>query len=452
MLKNTSIIIFFACLSSICFAQEIKFDSLFIPSSDYEFIPGEADFDLIQDRIKCIEGTIPLVYNTRVHAFVNYFTIKDREYTKSVLRKKDKYFPLFEKYLAKYGLPDELKYLSIVESGLNPVAKSRVSAMGLWQFMSATGKSFGLHNDWYIDERLDPEKSTEAACKFLSQLYNMFGDWELAIAAYNTGPGNVRKAIRRSGYKKTFWEIYPHLYRETRSYLPQFTAIIYSLNYAEEHNLFVEDLEYSIETDTIMISDYVHLETLGNQLNLCEGELASVNLSLKKGVVPSKQSKYVVNLPSQTIEDFRANRQDILDSASEIGKKEIEYLARYAPGSTYGKNKLTYRVRSGDVLGTIAQRHNVKISDLRKWNNINGNLIKVGQRLTVWQKPGYIAKNTAPIVQKLPNGTKTYLVQPGDTLWDISRKFEGLSIDQLKNLNELESNKIKPGQRLLISS
>lgn len=452
MLKNTSIIIFFACLSSICFAQEIKSDSLFIPSSDYEFIPGEADFDLIQDRIKCIEGTIPLVYNTRVHAFVNYFTIKDREYTKSVLRKKDKYFPLFEKYLAKYGLPDELKYLSIVESGLNPVAKSRVSAMGLWQFMSATGKSFGLHNDWYIDERLDPAKSTEAACKFLSQLYNMFGDWELAIAAYNTGPGNVRKAIRRSGYKKTFWEIYPHLYRETRSYLPQFTAIIYTLNYAEEHNLFVEDLEYSIETDTIMISDYVHLETLGNQLNLCEGELASVNLSLKKGVVPSKQSKYVVNLPSQVIEDFRADRQDILDSASKIGKKEIEYLARYAPGSTYGKNKLTYRVRSGDVLGTIAQRHNVKISDLRKWNNINGNLIKVGQRLTVWQKPGYIAKNTAPIVQKLPNGTKTYLVQPGDTLWDISRKFEGLSIDQLKNLNELESNKIKPGQRLLISS
>ena len=452
MMKPLALILLFSSCILAGHSQDNLQDSIFIPVSSYEFIPGEAYFELIQDRIKCIEKTIPLEYNTRVHAFVNYFTIKDREYTKSVLRKKDVYFPLFEKYLAKYGLPDELKYLSIVESGLNPEARSRVGAMGLWQVMPSTGRSFGLHYDRYIDERVDPEKSTEAACKFLNQLYNMFGDWELAIAAYNTGPGNVRKAIRRSGYKKTFWEIYPYLYRETRSYLPQFTAIIYTLNYAEEHKFFVEDLEYAIDTDTVLVSDYVHLETLGHQLNLCKEDLAKINPSLRKGVVPANKSAYAIKLPTQVIVDFKMRRKFILDSASKVGKKEIEHLARSAPGSTYGKTKLTYRVRSGDVLGTIAQRYRVKVSDLRKWNNIRSNLIKVGQRLTVWQKPGYIAKNTAPVIQKLPDGSKTYMVQPGDTLWDISRKFQDLSIDKIKNLNELESNKIKPGQRLIIGS
>lgn len=434
------------------YSQLFETDSLYIPVSDYEHIPGEADFDLIKDRIACIEKTIPLVYNTRVHAFVNYFTIKDREYTKGVIKKKDVYFPLFEKYLAKYGLPEELKYLSIIESGLNPIARSRVSAVGLWQFMYATGKSFGLNSDWYVDDRMDPEKSTEAACKYLSQLYNMFGDWELAIAAYNTGPGNIRKAIRRSGYKKTFWDIYPHLYRETRSYLPQFTAIIYTLNYAEEHNLFVEDPDHRIDVDTVMVQNYVHLETLGTQLNLCKDEILTINPGLKKGIVPSSATSYAINLPSQVTEEFRSRRNEILDTAINVGKKELQVLSRNAPGSTYGKDKIRYTVRRGDVLGSIAQRYNVKLSDLRRWNNINGNLIKVGQQLTVWKGPGYVATNTAPVVEKLPNGTRTYLVQPGDTLWDISRKFDGLSIDQIKNLNELQSNKIKPGQKLIIGS
>ncbi len=416
---------------------------------EYEFIPGEADFDLIKDRISCIQKTIPLHYNTRVHAFVNYFVIKDREYTKGILRKKDIYFPLFEKYLAKYNLPEELKYLSIIESGLNPIARSRVSAVGLWQFMSATGRYFGLHNDWYVDERMDPEKSTEAACKYLSQLFNMFGDWELAIAAYNTGPGNIRKAIRRSGYKKTFWEIYPHLYRETRSYLPQFTAIIYAINYAEEHNLTVDDKEFMAASDTVMTKGFLHLETLESELNLCKGDIKKLNPSLKRGVLPDNKKVYPIYIPSQSKEALADNREIILDRASKIGEKEMEYLARNSVGSTYGRNKVTYKVRSGDVLGKIAQRYNVRISDLRSWNGIRGNMIRVGQRLTIWQNPGYKAPSE-PTYARLPNGTKTYTVQPGDTLWDISRKFEGLSIEKIKSLNELQSNKIKPGQRLII--
>jgi len=421
-------------------------------SHEQEYIPADADFDLIKDRLSCIENIIPLHYNTRVHAFVNYFTVKDREYTQMILKRKNTYFPLFEKYLAMYGIPDELKYLSIIESGLNPVATSRAKAVGLWQFMSATGRYFDLNNDWYIDDRMDPEKSTEAACKYLKQLYNMFGDWELAIAAYNTGPGNIRKAIRRSGYKKTFWEIYPHLYRETRSYLPQFTAMVYTINYAHAHNFIESELEFSQEIDTVYVDHYIHLETLATQLNLCEDDLKRLNPSLKRGVVPVDTKGYAIKIPADTKEAVVLSRINILDSASKVGKKEIDYLARNMQGSTYGRQKVTYKVRSGDVLGKIAEHYKVRVSDIKTWNKIYGTTIRVGQNLTIWQKPGLIVKNTTPVFKKLPDGTKTYIVQPGDTLWDISRKFQGLSIEKLKSLNELESNKIKAGQTLIVGS
>lgn len=422
-------------------------------NTDYEYIPAEADFDLIKDRLSCIENEIPLNYNTRVHAFVNYFAVKDREYTKMIIRRKNVYFPLFEKYLKKYGLPDELKYLSIIESGLNPVAVSSARAVGLWQFMPSTGRYFDLHQDWYVDERMDPEKSTEAACRYLKQLYNMFGDWELAISAYNTGPGNIRRAIRRSGYKRSFWDIYPYLYRETRSYLPQFVAMIYVLNYAQEHNFLEENMEYRMEIDTIMVDDYLHLETFAQQLNLCPDDLKKINTGLLRGVIPNTSKSYPLRVPADIIEDFNKQRVAILDSASKVGKGEIEYLARNSVGSTYGREKMTHIVRSGDVLGKIAERYEVRIADIKQWNNLRGNTIRIGQRLAIWQSPGYRPdpfKESNTLVS-LPDGSKTYTVQPGDTLWDISRKFDGLSIEKLKTLNQLESNNIKPGQKLVVA-
>ena len=175
---------------------------LFVLPMPYEYIPAEESPELVADRLSCLQQTIPLQYNSNVHGFINYFTIRNREYTRLMLRRKDLYFPLFEKYLRQYNLPDELKYLSIIESGLNPRAVSRASAVGLWQFMSYTGRYFGLQNDWYFDDRMDPEKSTEAACKYLSQLFTLFNSWDLALAAYNSGPGTVKRAIRKSGYKK----------------------------------------------------------------------------------------------------------------------------------------------------------------------------------------------------------------------------------------------------------
>ena len=191
----------------------------------YDHIP-DVPYELVEDRIKCIPSSIPLNFNERVYAFVNYFAVIDRDYTRMIMERTPLYFPIIEKYLKKYNLPDELKYLAIIESGLKPNAISRAGAVGLWQFMPGTGNYFKLHTDWYVDDRMDPYKATEAACQYLSQLYSIFNDWGLALAAYNAGPGNVRRAIRRSGYKKKFWDIYRYLPRETRGYVPQFVAMI----------------------------------------------------------------------------------------------------------------------------------------------------------------------------------------------------------------------------------
>ncbi len=431
--------------------QEPPAEDVFYPASDLEYVPAEADYELIEDRLSCIENEIPLNYHERVHAFVNYFAVKDREYTRLMIQRKNLYFPLFEKYLKKYGLPDELKYLSIVESGLNPTAVSSARAVGLWQFMSYTGRHFGLQNDTFIDDRMDPEKSTEAACKYLKQLYGMFGDWEFAISAYNTGPGNVRKAIRKSGYKDTFWEVYPYLYRETRSYLPQFVAIMYVMNYADEHNFQVEDIQYPMEADTLLVKDHLHLATLASQLNLCLDDLKALNPSLRYDMVPETSGGYMLKMPADIKPVLNTNRVAILDSAMKVGKTELEKLARNAPGSTYGRERIVYRVRSGDVLGKIAERHHVSLSNLRQWNNIRGSMIRVGQNLVIYTNPSSapVAKSE-PVIKTAANGTRMYVVQPGDTLWDISRKLSGVSIEDLKKMNSLTSNSIKPGQELII--
>jgi membrane-bound lytic murein transglycosylase D len=424
-------------------------------SPTFDFIP-EHDYALVEDRLSCISGEIPLTFNSRVFSFINYFAIKDREYTLGVLARKDLYFPLFEKYLAKYQMPEELKYLSIVESGLEPRALSRVGAGGLWQFMPYTGRSYGLHQDFYIDERFDPDAATEAACKYMKMLYNMFGDWELALAAYNSGPGNVRKAIRRSGYKKGFWNVYNYLPRETRSYVPQFIAVAYVLNYAEEYNLEPETIKYTMETDTILVSNFINLKLLSKEINVCYEDLEKLNPAIKRFALPASIKKYPVKIPADKVDLVRSNRSAILAVASESGEAELSHLAKNTPGSTYGRSKVVHRVRSGDVLGTIARTYRVRVSDVKKWNNQRSSMIRVGQRLNIWLLPSskYSSSTVATTKTKQKIQTRStgqvYMVQPGDTLWDISRMYEGLSIEKLKKLNNLKSNNIKPGQKLII--
>lgn len=421
--------------------------------NDLEYIPGDDDPAVFRDRLSCVEKSIPLVYNEKVHAFINYFTVKDREYTRLMMRRKNLYFPIFEKYLAKYDLPDELKYLSIIESGLNPRAVSRVRAVGLWQFMSATGRYYGLNNNWYIDERMDPEKSTDAACRYLRDLHRMFNDWELALAAYNTGPGNVRKAIRRSGYKKSFWEIYSKLPRETRSYVPQFVAIIYTMTHLEEHNFFDEGEEILVRSDTLHVKTFLNFETLASLTGSCMEDLQRLNPSVQRNAIPEMGRTFVMRVPLTAKEQLAEDRYTILDSASKAGKKELELLAKAIQGDTYGRDRIVYRVRSGDVLGAIAMRHRVRVSDIKKWNNLRSDVIRAGQRLNIWVKGN---TNTTVASARTNNtittlqGTRTYVVQPGDTLWDISRKFNGLTIEKIKTLNKLNNSKIQPGQKLIV--
>ena len=302
--------------ATILFAQEEEADTLQLPvptadlialdtlpvnlqalPTDLEYIPADATPELLADRLSCLQQTIPLTYNNTVSGFIDYFTVRNRDYTRSMQRKKDLYFPLFERKLAQYNLPDELKYLAIIESALNPRAVSRARAVGLWQFMSGTGRYMGLHLDWYIDERMDPEKSTDAACRYLKQLYSIFGNWELALAAYNSGPGTVRKAVRRSGYKKSFWEIYPHLPRETRAYVPQYIAIIYAMNYAEHHNLLEVAREEVLPFDTIVVKQFVHFESLAKLTGTCLEDLQKLNPAAHRNALPDNGRAHILKMP-----------------------------------------------------------------------------------------------------------------------------------------------------------
>jgi membrane-bound lytic murein transglycosylase D len=423
---------------------------------EVEYIPGDDPPYLIKDRLEAVRQTVPLHYNERVHAFINYFTVRDREYTRMVARRRNIYFPLFEKYLAHYNMPDELKYLSIIESGLNPKAVSRARAVGLWQFMYATGKHYGLHVDWYVDQRMDPEKSTDAACRYLGDLYGMFNDWELALAAYNAGPGNVKKAIRRSGYKRSFWEIYPYLPRETRSYVPQYVAMIYTMNYLAEHNFSEYEIEKLLPYDTISVTNFLHFETFANLTGTCLEDMQRLNPSFQRNAVPDAVHSYTLKVPQFIKADFNRNRRAILDSASKVDRKAVQSLTQTFPGNTYGHNQVVYVVKSGDVLGSVAQRFRVRVSDIQQWNNLSGTTIRTGQRLIIWTKPvtGGQVTSTVPAKvspQPMP-GSKTYTVQQGDSLWTISRKFEGLTIERIKELNNLQSNTIQPGQTLILSN
>jgi membrane-bound lytic murein transglycosylase D len=362
--------------------------NIFLLPVDLEYIPADQSPELLADRLSCLQQLIPLSYNKTVHGFIDYFTVRNRDYTRAMQRKKDLFFPLFEKKLAEHNLPDELKYLSIIESGLNPRAVSKARAVGLWQFMSGTGRYMGLHHDWYIDERMDPEKSTEAACRYLTQLYSIFHNWELALAAYNSGPGTVRKAIRRSGYKKSFWEIYPHLPRETRAYVPQFIAIIYALNYAEQHNLVETTREELPPYDTLAVKQFVHFETLAALTGTCLEDLQKLNPSVQRNALPENSKTHIMKLPVYAKYELDLNRKMILDSVSRVGKKEIELLAKkFAAGGTEGRVMISYKVKPGDVLGAIAIRHRVRVNDIKQWNSLKSDVIREGQRLAIWVLP-----------------------------------------------------------------
>lgn len=409
-------------------------------------------------RLAAMPTSIEMSYNSYVKNAITFFTEKKRKFVFKVIRRKNLHFETFESYLHKYKLPEELKYLSVIESGLNAQIRSGAGAVGLWQFMPATGRMYKLKQDYYIDERMDPEQATEAACKYLKYLHDMFGDWHLALAAYNAGPGNVRKAIRRSGYKESFWEIYEYLPRETRFYVPKFIAMNYVMNYPEAHNFLIEDVFYPIKKDTLVVNQYFNLEKFSKEINFCLSDLVKMNPSIKRNVIPLTHKGFVLNVPADKKPFIEANRKALMDSAKKVGKELLAYKASVPKSYSYeNKYKYVYRVKGGDVLGSIASRHGVSVRQIKYWNNLYSDRINIGQKLNIYKDPKYFKKTTPTVPSKTQTAKATpvpanvkgkiHTVQPGDTLWFISKKY-GVTVEQLKKANGLKSNALKPGQKL----
>lgn len=468
-------------LTQVSVAQKLPNDTIQLAETTVSF---EAITDstiseaLVRERLAKLQNEIPLRYHAVTHQFVEYFIYRKPHFVKRMLEQMHLYFPLYEKYLAEYDMPRELKFLSLIESGLNPRVISYAGAGGLWQFMPRTGKEFGLYQDDYIDERFQPAKATEAACKYLRQLYRVFGDWEMALAAYNVGPGNVKRAMRRSG-SNTFWGIYNFLPKQTRHYVPQFVAITYMMHYASDHSIFAETPNYPVLTDTIQVNGYFNLHTFANLSGIPLAELYQLNPQLINTQIPPRFKNYVLNVPSHHHENLMANRVAIWDSAMRLPYDPSAVLAD-ASDSTRAitkiggivaasdeaddpetiiarkPRKISHQVRRGETIASIARHYHVDVYDLKKWNKLRSGKVLRNQRLVVYQEIGkrqLLAAKTSDKKQKTVAKTKIKLryhrVQPGDTLWTISQRY-GLDIAQLKKLNRIKGNTVRKGQRLLV--
>lgn len=411
--------------------------------------------DTLKARLARLDARTPfkISYNPSLESVIKRFLTHKRPLMEKMLTLSQFYFPMFEQELDNHNIPLELKYLAIVESALNPRAKSRVGATGLWQFMFATGKMHGLDVSSYVDERSDPINSTEAACKYLSQLHGIFDDWDLALAAYNSGPGNVNKAIRRSGGYKNYWNIRMFLPRETAGYVPAFLATMYVFEYAEEHGIKAKKVERPyFETDTVWVKNTITFEQISKTLDIPVEELEVLNPSYKLNIIPKVEDKnYSLRLPIKHMGKFVNNEEAIYAYA----KKQLDSMEKPLPELVKTSEKIRYKVRSGDYLGKIAERYGVGVSQIRRWNGLRSNNLRIGQRLTIYpRKPvattkPKISKTVARKPVKLPNDpSKIHVVQSGDSLWTISKKYPGISIENLRKWNGLSGNNLKPGTKL----
>ncbi|WP_271855321.1 lytic transglycosylase domain-containing protein [Patiriisocius marinus] len=415
---------------------------------DYQELPTE----LLKQRLAEINSRTPfnVEYNPALESVIKNYLKNRRRTMGRLIGTSDYYFPMFEEALAKYNIPLEIKYLAIVESALRPTAESRVGATGLWQFMFSTGKMFGLDVNSYVDDRTDPIKATEAACKYLQSLYNSLGDWDLALAAYNSGPGNVSKAIRRSGGYKNYWNIRSHLPRETAGYLPAFLATMYIFEYAEEHGFKSEGprIPY-IATDTIHVKKQIALDHVAAVTSMDLTEIEFLNPQYRLGIIPVvKDEIYSLRLPVDMIGKFVANEDAIYAyAANEFNKRE-----KPLPEVLSQDSKTRYKVRNGDYLGKIANKFGVRVSEIKRWNGLRSNNLKIGQRLTIHpRKPSATTSKTEKVrnVTTDPNA-KSYIVQNGDSLWTIAQKHPGVTVENIKKWNDLSGTKLKVGMELKI--
>ena len=392
--------------------------------------------NIFHERLRILNKKSPmdLAYNEKVHTFIESYIGRNKVLISRMQELKNLYFPLFEQKLDKYNLPLEFKYLAIVESALNPKAKSHSGATGLWQFMYLTGKQYGLNVTSYVDERQDPHKATEAACVYFEKLYDTFGDWNLVLAAYNGGPGYLQKKINTVG-SNDFWVLYPHLRKETRNYIPKFIAVNYAMNYAKEHDIITQTSKIDVgKTDTLTLKKQVDVKVLSEIICVNKEIILYLNPAYKKDVFPTES---VVVLPELAANDFRFNEESNYNFIDAVVNKEI----------LIDEERIVYRVHRGDYLGRIAKDHNVHVFELKEWNNLKTTNLEIGDKLVI-----YVKKNQKTQEKPQKIAKNEYIVQKGDTLWGIAKKHDGLSVWKIKSLNNLESDNLKPGTKIILPS
>ena len=457
---------------------------------DYE-LPTE----LLKERLAAMDAKSPfnIEYNQGLENIIKSFLKNRKKSFERLMGVSEYYFPLFEEALAKQNVPLEIKYLAVVESALNPRAVSKMGATGLWQFMYHTGKQYGLKIDSYIDERSDPLKSSEAATKYMTNMYKMFGDWDLVLASYNSGPGNVSKAIRRSGGQKNYWNIRKNLPKETQGYVPAFLATMYLYEYHKEHGIVPQRATVQhFATDTIMIKQQLSFKQIGDLLDVPVAQLQLLNPSYKLNVVPFyKDQNHFLRLPQEKIAVFASNESQIYAYAEhELNKRErpfestralaIKDSASPSAKSSNGSKTTYYTVKRGDNLSSLADKYDVSAFQIKKWNNLKSNTIAYGKSLKIITGgneakslkkesiidtvPSQIISKNQSIVAKtakeettLTRGVAakenafTYLVQKGDNLYTIAQKYN-VTIAELQEWNNISNDNLQYGALLQIAS
>ena len=350
-------------------------------------IIAELPDSIYKQRLQALPFVIEVPYNEVVRRYILRYVKHSPRQLAALQRKAEYYFPIFENILAKHDLPYELCYMPVIESALNPQARSHMGATGLWQFMPATGKKYGLEINSLVDERMDPIRSTEAACLFLKNLYGIFQDWNLVIAAYNCGPGNVNKAIHRAGGKRDFWSIYPFLPSETRGYLPIFIAASYAMNYAQEHGICPADPLPTMAADTIITTHRQHLKQIADNIDIPLAELRRLNPQYPRDIIPGGKS-YAICLPIEKAGMYIDLHDTILAYRAEElihnRRDEIELLHRTSVNGGYSINGVTYyKIKEGDTLGGIAKKFRVSVKQLKAWNGLKSDMIRAGKTLKI---------------------------------------------------------------------
>ncbi|MFN3950958.1 MAG: LysM peptidoglycan-binding domain-containing protein [Thermaurantimonas sp.] len=438
---------------------------------------SEIPDSLFEHRIRRLNSQSPvrLTYNREVRQYIEMY-LRKHQLVSRMMGLSQLYFPIFEEVFDKYNIPLEIKYLAMVESALNPKATSVAGAQGLWQFIYSTGKLMGLQITSYVDERNDPYKATEAAARFLRQLYKWFNDWDLALAAYNSGPGNVTKAIRRSGGKTNYWELRPFLPRETAGYVPAFIAVNYVIHYAHEHGIYpLEPAITFYDLDTVVVREPIDLRNLAAILDMPVDLLTFLNPQYRQYIVPSTdQDQYFLALPRKKWGLFVSNEDTIYAFLRENSKNlsEAAFQLKTSGDASFASqgDRIIHRVRKGESLGAIARKYNVSMSDIRSWNRLKNNTIHPNQKLTIYRsKPAAASASTGSttssqqiptISHKSPNNSSPskssakveyYRVNPGDTLYSIARRYSGVSVEDIMAWNNIkDARNLKSGMQLKI--